>query len=616
MTITKLAIVAVLGALAVFLGTMVVTLQVLILQRKQRLGIKVISKAAEPETDQFRSNTVTPSNPTEDIFLWKHVVPDGTSKRFAAQSYWNQVKSYLVELGDFVGGGKETVSSKPLPPLSHIHASLLEAARLGHADAQHYVAAAQASGVWLTGPGNDENKTIPEDFIHVSPETTLLWHMSAIEGNTEAMLALGHRIQASEGDCSAYLPYYEAASNSIMDHLETDPNSRAKVSPPMDKHSLPQVHIHGGTSSQLNWDNKPDESPEALQYYHLLSVKQPDPDVHAAYTLAHLYHHGLRGVPQNLTQALYYYEIAANHNHWESAGQAGKFYLWSMGMDPSERNVFRAHKLFTKGAPLGLDGCRERTRQALKLKTKGQSIEETNVDICDHPSLNGLGLLYMYGVPIILAVDIEKARSYFQLAKDMGNMDAAYNLAMLKLGFRNGWKDIHDDNGESTAETSPDFLQRPQSLPSKEDWSSAIQELQFAANKGHIQARHRLGLIYSHGVNLAGTQVVSKDCKKAYNHFSWLVNNNSHELSERTRMAYKQYTAGDYDGALVNYLLASETGHKLSQVNAAFLLERGVCLHLTSSQCRAASLRLWKAAAQGGDPEAALRVGDFYYYGS
>lgn len=618
MTMTKLALVALLGALAVFVGTLVLTLHVLILQRKQHLnlldkrGSNKPKQATRVPAGETQSSTVTPSEPTEHIHLWKHVTPQETSKRYAGIAYWNQVKQHLAEMGDVTAN--DAFDGDRLPPPSHIHTSLLQAANHGHPDAQHYLASSLASGVWLTG---HEQESIPEDFVHVSPKAMLLWHMAAMEGNVDASVALGHRLAMMEPqDCQASLPYFENAAHNIMDQLEAEPHSRAKVNPSIDKHSLPEIHLHGGTSSQLSWENKPDESLEAIQYYHLLSTKQPNPDVHASYTLGHLYHFGMRGVTQNLTLARQYYEISASGNHWEAAGQAGKFHFWSFGMTGDERNLLEAHRLFHKGAPLGLEGCRERHRKALKVKTKSQTVEETDVSVCDHPSVNGLGLLYLYGVPMLLAVNIEKARNYFQLARDMGNMDASYNLAMLRLGFRAGWKEIPASTGTSPAETVPAFMEKPQNFPSREDWSFAIQELTSAANKGHLQARHRLAMIYQEGVKVGSTTYIHKDCKKATSMYKWVIHNGSPQLGERSRGAYKQYTTGDYEGALVNYMMAAETGHAQSQVNAAFLLERGVCLHLSEQQCRAASLRLWKAAAQAGDVEAALRVGDFYYYGN
>merc|ERR1712113_79581 len=62
-------------------------------------------------------------------------------------------------------------------------------------------------------------------------------------------------------------------------------------------------------------------------------------DVSAAYTLAHLYHYGVRGVEQNLTKSLQYYEIAGSHGHWESAGHACIFHLWGIGVEQNARKA-------------------------------------------------------------------------------------------------------------------------------------------------------------------------------------------------------------------------------------------------------------------------------------
>jgi TPR repeat protein len=637
----KLFLIAILTSIAVLLGTFVLTLQIVVIQRQQQLKILEKKRKKGRSTKQQNSiqsttydsnrkishkeeeensiSTIKTSIPTKDIKLWTNTIPDGVSKSYAANAYWKQVQEYLGAIGDVSGIRDDDYTSEFIPPSSHIHTSLLKASKYGNSNAQHYEAVALASGIWLTGHPS-QNQTITDDFSVVPPEAMLLWYMASIDGNVEAMMALANRINMTNTLCSASLPYYEAAAHIIMDELEADKQSRAKISPPMDKHNLPEIHLHGGTSSQLGWDNKPDESHDAIQYYHLLSTRQADPDIQAAYTLANLYHFGLRGVSQNLTKALEYYTIAADAGNWEAAGQAGKFHFWSLGMEPSQRDLFKAQKLFQKGAQFGLEGCQERYRLHLKRKkSKSDSNEEIPVELCDHPSLNGLGLLYLYGIPTMKAIDLGKARAFFQLSRDMGNMDAAYNLAMLKLGFNAGWKEVSTSftgsNGGSK-ERVPAFMDKSSSFPSRQNWTDAVHDLLAAAGKGHIQAHHRLAMIYQHGIQVGANAYVGKDCKKASKHYQSIINKASPYLSKRTRMAYKQYMSGDYEGALVNYLMAAETGHSLSQVNAAFLLSQGVCLHLTSQQCRQASLRFWKAATFSGDQEAALRVGDFYYYGT
>ncbi|KAL7462458.1 hypothetical protein ACHAXS_002842 [Conticribra weissflogii] len=156
--------------------------------------------------------------------------------------------------------------------------------------------------------------------------------------------------------------------------------------------------------------------------------------------------------------------------------------------------------------------------------------------------------------------------------------------------------------------------------PSVSDFNVAVQELTSAASKGHLQAKHKLGILYSTGAeafkksNAQPTRALSQSCVKAVKYFK-SVAESGHTISRRIRAAWKQYNAGDYESSLRNYLAAAETGSEVGQINAAFLLERGHCLGMTVEECTRASIRLWRAAARQGNVEACLRVGDFYYYG-
>lgn len=348
-------------------------------------------------------------------------------------------------------------------------------------------------------------------------------------------------------------------------------------------------------------------------------MKNPQPDVHAAYKLATMYHYGLKGVKQDMKQALEYYTTAADFGSWEAAGQAGKFHLWGMGLEENERNLNKALKYFEQGSPGGLPNCQYRFKTNLRKKTKladKNSDEEDTSDLalCDHPAVNGMGLLHVFGVPhTSVSVNITMAQEYFMLARDMGNMDAYYNLAMLHLGWMN------PEYGEALSKRK---IKRSGSGsgPSKKDFRSAVTYLDRAAKKGHFQAKYRLAKIYARGVtlkkkdgSLEGEIAVHGSCNIALKLYQEISESGT-TISRRMRVAYKQYTAADYESSLRNYIAAAETGSMDAQVNAAFLLEQGHCLGMSSSLCLKASLRMWKAAARQGNEEACLRVGDFYYY--
>jgi TPR repeat protein len=671
----------------------------------------------------FRSTTTKSAVPTGswDINLWNTFpAPEGSAWKTSGEAYWRQVLAYLKDWDVAVWPADPTDYRASLtawqvrnPSAYHTKSNnwtmypyprlaLERAAYAGHPMAQHYLANAHASGVWPVPAGPYEQQSasssdrspLVED-LHVfeewipsahgdHPQVTksfLLWHMAAMAGNIESAMALAYRFDHSmdndqrdtSATCQDALPYYQAAADGIIDQLETSLHSRAKVTPPMDKHILAQVHMHGGTSSQLDRNNKPDESKEAIQFYHLKATTVPwsmrksagaddndeetkkkkitkkgkrlaeteGIDVSAAYTLGQLYHYGARGVEQNLTKSLEYYEIAGLNGHWESSGHACTFHLWGMGV---EQDVYEALTYCRLGAPMTLEDCRNR-HQWILARTHKKDDEDYRAE-CDSEALNGLGLLHLLGVPGVIKVDMVEAEKYFTLAKETGSTDAHYNLAMMWLGWKTHFKTINDleEGGVSSADESAQIVLPLMNIekktttserfalhlskvgndqvfkgPTQEDVNNAMKLLVVAANKGHVQAKHRLAMIYSEGIRLQTSvlkyESVKKDCTKAKGLFQWIVENASPTRSKRLKSAYKEYIAGNLDVSLRNYIAAAETGSSIGQVNAAFLMERGVCLGLDAGDCAKASVRLWKAAAARGNPEACLRVGDFYYYG-
>eukprot|EP00535_Pseudo-nitzschia_heimii_P008299 CAMPEP_0197190636 /NCGR_PEP_ID=MMETSP1423-20130617/22035_1 /TAXON_ID=476441 /ORGANISM="Pseudo-nitzschia heimii, Strain UNC1101" /LENGTH=938 /DNA_ID=CAMNT_0042643061 /DNA_START=37 /DNA_END=2850 /DNA_ORIENTATION=+ len=755
---TKLIILAVVGFGALVMGSIVLTLQVQVIEEKNKRGIAVEKKKASgtnsnsksdangndsmtPQTSSSSSNngnkeflknlTVKNSIPTGawDIRLWNlYPAPEGGNFKTIGEAYWRQVQAFLrdwkdaavypVDPSDYNSYTTEWMVRKSSEyrsfssknnmttnngNLQHFYPRLAleRSAEAGHPAAQHYLANAHASGIWpVSAIGGDESAYISSDHkeyanslvekLHVYDEwlpssgnhlrqidkAYLLWHMAAVGGNLESAMALAYRLDASASSsntCEDVLPYYQAAADGIIDQLEVSLNSRAKVIPYMDKHTLAQVHMHGGTSSQLDWNNKPDESKEALQFYHLKATTVPwsmknklnsgndkktkngkkrnrasaereeGIDLSAAYTLAHMHHHGVRGVEQNLTKSLEYYEIAGTHGHWESAAAACTFHLWGIG---THQNAHRALQFCRIGAPFGYEGCYKKHEIASAAKNKKRADDSSQTQECDENALNGLGLLHLMGIRGVLDVDIAQAEKYFALAKQQGSVDAFYNIAMMWLGWKTHFKTVDElkENGFTSevnnAETvlpipgqskkkdaSEKYVLYKSAIgdnmyfkgPIQSDVQKAIKMLNFASKLGHLQAKHRLGLIYAQGLNHTTSVIqfnfVKRDCKKAKEYFKWIIDNASQTTSNRLRKAYKEYIAGNLDASVRNYLAAAEIGSTVGQVNAAFLMERGVCLELGPADCAKAAVRLWKVAAARGNAEACLRVGDFYYYG-
>ena len=203
--------------------------------------------------------------------------------------------------------------------------------------------------------------------------------------------------------------------------------------------------------------------------------------------------------------------MAAALGHEESAGQAGKFYVWGMGLEWSQRNFVKAQSMFHIGAPHGLEGCRQRFKSAQVQKQRNMSMENWNrVKQCDASVRQWIGTACTcLECHCCYERDVEKAQKYFELARDMGNADASYNLAMMRLGWKTHFATLDsldsDDDSQSSDAAVPGFLKDFRAhtqQPSKADFLVALQDLVTAANKGHVQAKHRLGIMYAQGVTI------------------------------------------------------------------------------------------------------------------
>lgn len=337
-------------------------------------------------------------------------------------------------------------------------------------------------------------------------------------------------------------------------------------------------------------------------------------------------------------------------------------------------NITKAYKYLVKGTPGGIKGC----------STKLNNKDDPYAKRCDPEAMNGMGLANLVGLPFLVPPNKEKAFSYFKLARDTGSSDGAFHYGMMKLGWFDGGEmldalsDVNNFNfkGSSTGQVQnkknkhkdfldPEYIANAAQMalnsvngdhsgpvtmiisadsisnsPDNEsngkkdsEINNAISNLERAAKTGHLQAAHRLGIIYSHGISYGSMTplarrrnkknqkdgpkkyAIAPKCEVALKWFRQVVES-SPSVSHRTRRAYKQYISGDKIEALKNYMAAAETGNELSMVNAAWLLERYCPLPNKNEhwKCRRASLRYWTEAARLGNNEANLNLGDFYYY--
>lgn len=75
--------------------------------------------------------------------------------------------------------------------------------------------------------------------------------------------------------------------------------------------------------------------------------------------------------------------------------------------------------------------------------------------------------------------------------------------------------------------------------------------------------------------------------------------------------AYKAYLRGDFETALLWYLVGAEMGYEVAQANFAWLIEK----YPFTSTNEIKALAYWIRSGNQGNPEARVRSGDYYFYG-
>ncbi|KAH7315088.1 hypothetical protein KP509_21G033500 [Ceratopteris richardii] len=270
--------------------------------------------------------------------------------------------------------------------------------------------------------------------------------------------------------------------------------------------------------------------------------------------VALLYYSGLRGVRRDDAKALEWFLKAIEKGDTLSMEFVGQIYARGHGV---QRN-------FTKS----LDWF----KAALKNK--------------HFSAYNGIGYLYFKGLGVE-KINYTKAKECFSKAAMHDDPDGHYNLAVLYLQGKGVKKDV----------------------------KNAIQSLIKAVTVGHPKAYYQLAKLFHKGLG------VRKDLGKAIVLYKMVAERGP--WGSLMRWALESYLKGDIGKALLLYSRAAELGYEIAQSNAAWILERyqeeeyclgesGFCE--TGERYRRAH-KLWWHASEQGNNDAALLIGDAYYYG-
>lgn len=135
----------------------------------------------------------------------------------------------------------------------------------------------------------------------------------------------------------------------------------------------------------------------------------------------------------------------------------------------------------------------------------------------------------------------------------------------------------------------------------------AVAAFTAASRAGNLLAAYNLAALHLRG--LAGESQGPAACRAAVSHLKKVAERAWPALIE----AADDFTAGDYEWALLNYLQAAEWGSELGQSNAAWMLVEGYGYEGPRGGAMAVTM-LGRAAAQG-NAAALVKLGDSFWYG-
>ena len=482
--------------------------------------------------------------------------------------------------------------------------NLQAAARRGHPLAMNRLAVLHAHGL---GIAKSEAKAV------------LFHKFASFGGSVESSIALSHRHEHGIGvqpSIKAASVYAFMASKLVSLSYNVDLKAEQHQVRLADEikglvaSSLPSQKLVSG-KRYVNTRGHLLSADDVLQMFQM-EADRGSPS--ALMFLGYAYLHGDYGVRRDVHRAVRLFTDALQeHSHAAAYGALGQIYVQGV---------------LTADPPILPD-----PQLALKYFSDGAKLE-------DQASYNGLGYFYAKAAAASAARDAltfgledanrpttnsppttkalyEKAAKMFLEATKRNNADAAYNLAILtKYG-----------------------------LGVSQDTAHTLALLRRASSGGSILAKHQLGV---HHGRFGQDGFVSPSYSHALSEFKDVLSKGP--WNRRLMQAYDSYHSGDYQTALLQYLMSAEIGDKLGSSNSLFMLQRpsarasgqyglgteniqlmrfeysaaprgtpaGPPPQIVDKALAAENLvvGLTLRLARDGDKDAQLFLGDYYYYTS
>jgi uncharacterized protein len=231
----------------------------------------------------------------------------------------------------------------------------------------------------------------------------------------------------------------------------------------------------------------------------------------AACLLGEIYEFGY-GVPQDFTEALKWYKLAARSENV----QPYTLHVRKFGPLPQDRA--QRDKFVENLKKDAMDGVSEAQRVLGTLYFSGSGVKkdfarsfawfEKSARQGNVEAINNLGFMYQHGVSV--PRDYERARQLYKQAADFGNPDAQNNLGFIYcrgFGVPADYKKaaplfaFASDHGSSEAASNLGWLYE-KGFGVERDYARAVLLYAKAAAHGVVNARYNLGFMYQYGLGV------------------------------------------------------------------------------------------------------------------
>jgi SEL1 protein len=442
----------------------------------------------------------------------------------------------------------------------------------GNSSAQHMVGFMYATGIG--------------GAVERDQAKALLYHTFAARGgNARSEMTVAFRHHSGIGTaakCDVAIKHYKNVADKAIEWFRSGPPGGMAWVPDSYRLADDDGGVYGeGASYSSAGPNANKAGPntdahaaldDVLEYLDLMSRKG---DFKATFSLGRIHYDGQKGLPRNMKSAKGYFMKVAKL-YWQRDGR----------IISSDRPGLE--KIATKAA--GYLG-----RMFLRGEFVEQSYEKAHIwfqrgiKSADAGSQYGMGLMCLEGLGV--PKNSVKATEYFKAAADQD-----YSPAQVALGA------LYLDQGTAS------------------DIQVATRYFELAARYGQIESYYFLAELIDQGIGR------DRSCGLAAAYYK-TVAEKAEPLLTSFAEANQAYEEGDYELALIDYMLAAEQGYERGQANVAYILDQAKSKWALPSwlsftvprppllQNAALALVYWTRSAKQSNIDSMVKMGDYYLNG-